>query len=108
MLAELAADVRARRRSAQELVRNSLDRIEAARGPGGAGGGRAAGLGASARAAAGVGPIRTPAALCGLAGIKPTNGVVGREPIPDWIDLSTDGPLATTVADLALLLELEA
>jgi amidase/aspartyl-tRNA(Asn)/glutamyl-tRNA(Gln) amidotransferase subunit A len=46
-----------------------------------------------------------PAALTGLVGIKPTNGVVARETFPAWIDLSTDGPMATTVADLALLLE---
>jgi Asp-tRNA(Asn)/Glu-tRNA(Gln) amidotransferase A subunit family amidase len=43
-----------------------------------------------------------------LVGLKPTNGVIGREPIPDWIDLSTFGPLAHTVADARLLLEIEA
>jgi Asp-tRNA(Asn)/Glu-tRNA(Gln) amidotransferase A subunit family amidase len=47
------------------------------------------------------------AALCGLAGLKPTNGVIARQPIPDWIDYSTDGPLATTVADLRLLLAVQ-
>jgi Asp-tRNA(Asn)/Glu-tRNA(Gln) amidotransferase A subunit family amidase len=43
-----------------------------------------------------------------LVGLKPTNGVIGREPIPEWIDLSTFGPLAQTVADARLLLEIEA
>jgi Asp-tRNA(Asn)/Glu-tRNA(Gln) amidotransferase A subunit family amidase len=80
--------------------------------PGGSSGGSAAALAAGlapiATATDGGGSIRIPAALCGLAGIKPTNGVIGRRPIPDWIDLSTDGPLAVTVADLALLLQLEA
>lgn len=80
--------------------------------PGGSSGGSAAalaaGLAAIASATDGGGSIRIPAALCGLVGLKPTNGVIGREPIPDWIDLSTDGPLALTLADLALLLELEA
>jgi Asp-tRNA(Asn)/Glu-tRNA(Gln) amidotransferase A subunit family amidase len=82
------------------------------RSPGGSSGGSAsamaAGLAPIATATDGGGSIRIPAAACGLVGIKPTNGVVGREPIPWWIDLSTDGPLATTVADLRLLLELEA
>jgi Asp-tRNA(Asn)/Glu-tRNA(Gln) amidotransferase A subunit family amidase len=80
--------------------------------PGGSSGGSAcaimAGLAPLATATDGGGSIRIPAAACGLLGIKPTNGVVGRDPIPWWIDLSTDGPLATTVADLRLLLGLEA
>jgi len=80
--------------------------------PGGSSGGSAAALAAGlapiATSSDGGGSIRIPASLCGLAGIKPTNGVVGRDPIPDWIDLSTDGPFATTVADLRLLLSLEA
>ena len=80
--------------------------------PGGSSGGSAAavaaGLAPIATATDGGGSIRIPAAACGLAGIKPTNGVVGRDPIPPWIDLSTDGPLATSVADLRLLLTIEA
>jgi Asp-tRNA(Asn)/Glu-tRNA(Gln) amidotransferase A subunit family amidase len=80
--------------------------------PGGSSGGSAAAIAAGmvpvATATDGGGSIRIPAAFCGLAGIKPTNGVVGRRPVPDWIDLSTDGPFATTVADLRLLLEIEA
>lgn len=80
--------------------------------PGGSSGGSAAalaaGMAAFATATDGGGSIRTPAAMCGLVGLKPTNGVIGRHPIPDWIDFSTDGPLATTVADLRLLLMLMA
>jgi Asp-tRNA(Asn)/Glu-tRNA(Gln) amidotransferase A subunit family amidase len=34
--------------------------------------------------------------------------VIGREPIPDWIDLSTFGPFATSIADVRLLLSIEA
>lgn len=79
--------------------------------PGGSSGGSAAAVAAGmapiATATDGGGSIRIPAAFCGLVGIKPTNGVIGRRPIPDWIDFSTDGPFATTVADLRLLLSLE-
>ena len=81
------------------------------RSPGGSSGGSAAviaaGLAPIATATDGGGSIRIPAAFCGLAGIKPTAGVIAREPIPDWIDLSTFGPLATSIEDLVLLLELE-
>lgn len=80
--------------------------------PGGSSGGSAAALAAGMTAIAtatdGGGSIRIPAAFCGLAGLKPTNGVVGRDPIPDWIDLSTCGPFATSIADVRLLLSIEA
>jgi Asp-tRNA(Asn)/Glu-tRNA(Gln) amidotransferase A subunit family amidase len=76
--------------------------------PGGSSGGSAAALAAGltpiATATDGGGSIRIPAAFCGLAGLKPSNGAIGRSPIPDWIDLSTDGPLAASVADLRLQL----
>src|SRR5262249_57585392 len=74
---------------------------------GGWGGGGGAGLAPIATATDGGGSVRIPAALCGLAGLKPTNGVIARRPIPDWIDYSTDGPLATTAADLRLLLAVQ-
>jgi Asp-tRNA(Asn)/Glu-tRNA(Gln) amidotransferase A subunit family amidase len=80
--------------------------------PGGSSGGSAAavaaGLAPIGTATDGGGSIRIPSAFCGLVGIKPTNGVIPRDPIPPWIDLSTDGPLATAVEDLRLLLEIEA
>ncbi len=75
---------------------------------GGSGAAMAAGMAPIATATDGGGSIRIPAAFCGLAGLKPTAGVIGREPIPDWIDLSTSGPLATSIEDLRLLLLLEA
>lgn len=79
---------------------------------GGSSGGSAAAVSAGmvplATATDGGGSIRIPAAFCGLVGLKPTNGVVGRWPAPDWIDYSTEGPFATSAADLRLLLELEA
>ncbi len=87
------------------VTRNPWDR---ALSPGGSSGGSAAALSAGfvpvATATDGGGSIRIPSAFCGLVGLKPTRGVVPRRPAPDWIDLSTDGPLATTVGDLRLLL----
>jgi Asp-tRNA(Asn)/Glu-tRNA(Gln) amidotransferase A subunit family amidase len=74
---------------------------------GGSGAALAAGLAPVATATDGGGSVRIPAALCGLVGIKPTNGLIAREPIPDWIDYSTDGVLATTAADLRLLLAVQ-
>ncbi len=75
--------------------------------PGGSSGGSAAsvvaGLVGVATATDGGGSIRIPASLCGLVGLKPTNGLVGRWPAPDWIDYSTDGPFATASDDLRLL-----
>lgn len=80
--------------------------------PGGSSGGSAAAVAAGmvpiATATDGGGSIRIPATFCGLVGLKPTNGLVGRRPIPDWIDYSTDGPFATTVEDLRLLMDVEA
>jgi Asp-tRNA(Asn)/Glu-tRNA(Gln) amidotransferase A subunit family amidase len=79
--------------------------------PGGSSGGSAAAVSAGmvpiATATDGGGSIRIPAAFCGLVGIKPTLGVVSREKAPDWIDLTTHGPLATSVEDLRRVLRVE-
>lgn len=76
--------------------------------PGGSSGGSAAAISAGmvpiATATDGGGSIRIPSAMCGLVGLKPTHGVIGRWPVPDWIDLTTYGPMATTVDDLRLLM----
>lgn len=68
----------------------------------------AAGCGPLALATDGVGSIRVPSAFCGVYGLKPTFGLVPRAPgffPPAWPSLAHTGPIARTVRDAALLLE---
>jgi len=52
------------------------------------------------------GSIRSPAALCGIAGIKPTYGLSSRAGVlPLSFTLDHTGPMAWTVQDCALLLQ---
>ena len=78
---------------------------------GGAAASVAAGCGPLAIGTDGVGSIRVPSAFCGVVGIKPTFGLVPRSPgfsPPSWASLAHTGPIARTVADAALLLEVVA
>ncbi|HEX9526107.1 MAG TPA: amidase family protein [Streptosporangiaceae bacterium] len=90
-------------------TRNPWDR---SRTPGGSTGGGAAavaaGMAALALGSDGGGSIRIPAACCGLFGLKPAPGLV---PLPGgrsehWFGMSAFGPLARTVADAAIMLEI--
>ncbi|TCO62566.1 amidase [Actinocrispum wychmicini] len=78
--------------------------------PGGSSGGSAAavaaGLVPAATGSDGLGSIRIPSAWTGLVGIKPTRGLVSSAPQPPaWHGLACHGPLARTVGDAALLLD---
>ena len=78
---------------------------------GGAAASVAAGCGPLAIGTDGVGSIRVPSSFCGVVGIKPTFGLVPRSPgfsPPSWASLAHTGPIARTVADAALLLEVVA
>jgi len=73
---------------------------------GGAAAAVAAGLAPAAQGSDGGGSIRIPASVNGLFGIKPSRGRVSKGPLePDLAGFSTNGPVARTVADAALLLD---
>src|SRR5487761_523793 len=80
---------------------------------GGSSGGAAAavatGLAPAAQGSDGGGSIRIPASVCGLFGIKPSRGRISEGPLmPDLAGLGVNGPIARTVADAALLLDVMA
>ncbi len=76
---------------------------------GGAAAAVAAGLAPAAQGSDGGGSIRIPSSVCGLFGIKPSRGRVSEGPlVPDLAGLGVNGPLARTVADAALLLDVMA
>ena len=83
------------------------------RSPGGSSGGAAAavatGLGPLAAGNDGGGSIRIPSSCCGVFGIKPQLGRVPRYPIFHGAEILThEGPIARTVRDAALMLDIMA
>jgi Asp-tRNA(Asn)/Glu-tRNA(Gln) amidotransferase A subunit family amidase len=81
--------------------------------PGGSSGGSAAAVAAGmlpfALGTDGGGSIRIPSSFCGVAGLKPTFGLVPKLPgFRGWPTLSVDGPIARSVRDLALTLQVMA
>ena len=67
----------------------------------------AAGMHPVAQGSDGGGSVRIPAACCGLVGIKPSRGRITSSPAAGegWAGLSTNGPIARTVRDAALMLD---
>jgi aspartyl-tRNA(Asn)/glutamyl-tRNA(Gln) amidotransferase subunit A len=94
---------------ASDLFPAARNPWDLARSPGGSSSGSAAAV-ASGEVLGAIGTdtggsVRTPAAFCGLAGLKPTDGLVsvaGILPVSKTFD--TPGPLARTVEDCAILL----
>ena len=73
---------------------------------GGAGSAVAAGLGPLAVGTDGGGSVRIPSAFCGIFGLKPSFGrVPHHSDFGGWGGLSVTGPIARTVADAALMLD---
>jgi aspartyl-tRNA(Asn)/glutamyl-tRNA(Gln) amidotransferase subunit A len=89
----------------------TLNPWDLAHSPGGSSGGSAAAIAAGmvplATGTDGGGSIRIPSALCGLSGLKPSQGRVpnGGERAPGSVTLSTRGPMARTIRDVALALD---
>jgi aspartyl-tRNA(Asn)/glutamyl-tRNA(Gln) amidotransferase subunit A len=83
----------------------SLDRV-CGGSSGGSGGAVAAGLVPAALGTDTAGSIRIPSAFCGVTGVRPSTGLVPtRGMVPLSWSVDTIGPMATTVEDCALLLE---
>jgi amidase len=96
--------------SAFGAARNPWD---PARTPGGSSGGAAAAVAAGVVPAAigsdGAGSVRIPAAWCGLVGVTPGRGLVPTTPETDpFCGLTVYGPLARTVGDAGLALDVVA
>ncbi len=91
------------------LFGTTLNPHDPSRSAGGSSGGAAAALSAGmvplAEGSDMGGSLRNPASFCGVVGLRPSLGRVPQWPMPNqWETTGVAGPMARTVADLALLL----
>ncbi|HVA80814.1 MAG TPA: amidase [Candidatus Binataceae bacterium] len=77
---------------------------------GGAGAAVASGMNPIAQGSDGGGSIRIPSACCGIVGLKPSRGRITAAPAAGegWGGFSTTGPMARTVRDAAMMLDVMA
>ncbi len=91
------------------ITRNPWNpRCDAGGSSAGAAAAAAAGLGPLHLATDGAGSIRVPAHFCGVVGFKPTYGLVPQYPLSTNDYTSHPGPIARTVRDAALMLDVMA
>jgi amidase len=96
--------------SIAEAARTPWDLTRSAGGSsGGSAAAVAAGLASVGQGNDGGGSIRIPASVCGLVGLKPSRHRISNGPWGDSVgELSVEGPLGRTVADVAALLDVMA
>ena len=88
------------------ITRNPVDPSTTAGGSsGGSAAAVAAGMGELSVGTDGGGSIRIPASFCGIVGLKPTHGRIPLFPASPFGPLSHAGPMARSVDDTALLLD---
>lgn len=88
-------------------TRNPWDlRLSASGSTGGGAAALACGMIALAEGTDFGGSLRTPAAFCGVVGLRTTAGLVPKHPsVLPWHDQSVEGPMARSAADCALMLD---
>jgi aspartyl-tRNA(Asn)/glutamyl-tRNA(Gln) amidotransferase subunit A len=88
------------------ITRNPVDPSKTAGGSsGGSAAAVAAGMGELSVGTDGGGSVRIPASFCGIVGFKPTHGRIPLYPASPFGPLSHAGPMARSVDDVALLLD---
>ncbi|HWR31300.1 MAG TPA: amidase family protein [Negativicutes bacterium] len=96
--------------TASSILGQTLNPYDLTRTPGGSSGGTGAGLAANF-GTVGIGTdtinsIRSPASACSLVGLRPTIGLISREGIiPYSLTQDTAGPIARTVEDAVMVLD---
>lgn len=89
------------------ITRNPADPTKTTGGSsGGSAAAVAAGMGPVSIGTDGGGSVRIPASFCGVVGFKPTHGRISLYPASPFGPLAHGGPIARTVEDIALLMDI--